>query len=339
LLRKYSLTRNRALVDQAAVYAERAAQLDPAEPDAHITVGELRRVGGRLAEAKMAFQQALVLDPQSVDARLGLADTLDAMGSAAEADRLYREAMVLRPDYPDVYGRYGKFCYQRGRFEEAARYFTKQTEILPNAPRGYSNLGAALQALQRYDQAVRAYQRSIELRPTGQGYSNLGSLHLYLGHYAEAATAYERSTTLTPNNYLYWDNLGDAYRWTPGQRAKSIAPYDRAIRLSREAIAVNPNDSAARATLAGCLAKRGDLAAAQRQIDLALKADPTNTNALYQAAVLANIRGDRDAAFAWLGRAIASGRPATDAARDPELANLRGDPRFQKALETPKAKA
>ncbi len=339
LLRKYSLTLNRALVDQAAVYAERAAQLDPGEPDAQITVGELRRVGGRLAEAKMAFQQALVLDPQSVDARLGLAETLDAMGNAAEADRLFREAMALRPDYPDVYGRYGRFCYQRGRFEEAAHYFTRQTEILPHAPRGYANLGAALQALQRYDEAIRAYQRSIEIKPTSGGYSNLGSVQFYLGHYADAAAAYEKATALTPKDYVYWCNLGDAYRWTPGRRPKSAAAYDRAIHLSRNAIAVNPNDAVARALVASCLAKRGEGTAAQRELELALKADPTNSKVLYQAAVVANIRGDHDSAIAWLGRAIASGRPATDAARDPELSNLRNDPRFRSALNTPKTKS
>jgi hypothetical protein len=54
---------------------------------------------------------------------------------------------------------------------------------------------------------------------------------------------------------------------------------------------------------------------------------------------VSNIRGDRDGALGWLERAIASGRPAADASRDPELGNLRNDPRFQKALSTPKTKS
>jgi serine/threonine-protein kinase len=339
LLRKYVVTRNRALIDQAAVYAERAVLLDPDDADAHVTLGELRRANGRLPEARSAFQRALVLEPQSVDARLGLADTLEQLGKLTEAERLFREAMVLSPDYPDVYGRYGRFCYLHGRFEDAVRYFTKQTEILPDAPRGYANLGAALQALQHYDQAIRAYQHSIDLRPTGAAYSNLGSLQLYLGKYAEAAAAYEKATELTPKNHVYWANLGDAYRWNPAQRGKASAAYEQATRLLRDAMAVNPNDPAARALLASCLAKRGDLHAAQVELDMALKTDPTNSSALYQAAIVSNIRGDHDGAVGWLERAIASGRPAADAARDPELSNLRNDPRFQKALSTPKTKS
>jgi serine/threonine-protein kinase len=339
LLRKYNSTRDRELVNQAAVYAERAVQLDASEPDAHITVGELHRVGGRFPEAVTSFQRALALNSESVDARLGLADTYDAMGRAADADRLYHQALALRPDYPDVYGRYGRFCYQRGRFEEAARYFERQTELLPDSPRGYTNLGAAQQALGRYDHAVAAYQRSIAIHPTVAGYSNLGTCQYYLGHYAEAAATYQKATALAANNYLLWANLGDAFRWAAGQRSRSNEVYRRAIRLARDALAVNPNDVVARAVAASCLAKRGDLAGADEQLKLALETDPTSADTLYQAAVVANIRGDRDGAIGWLQRAIASGHPASEAARDPELTNLREDPRFQNALNTPKTKA
>ena len=339
LLRKYSLSRNRALVDQAAVYAERAVQIDPGDADAQVTVGELRRVSGHLPEAAVSFQRALALRNDSLDACLGLADTYDAMGRAADAERLYREALTMRPDAPDVYGGYGKFCYARGRYADAARLFTTQTQLLPEAPRAFANLGAAHQALGQNEEAMRAYQRSISIRPTSGGYSNLGMLQFSLGCYAEAAEQFEKAAALPPTNYLLWANLGEAYRWAPGQRAKSGAAYERALRLIREAIAVNANDSLARAIAASCLAKRGDLAAAQTHLKLALETDPTNANALYQAAVVANLRGDRNAAVSWLTRAIAAGYTATDAARDPEFSNLRKDPRFLKAVYGEKPKA
>ena len=117
-----------------------------------------------------------------------------------------------------------------------------------------------------------------------------------------------------------------------------MPPYAEAIRLAREAIAVNPNDVLARAIAASCLAKRGDLAAAQTHIKMALEADPTNGDVLYHAAVVANLRGERDAAVSWLTRAIAAGYTATDAARDPEFSNLRSDPRFLKAVYGGKSK-
>lgn len=338
LLRKYQLTADRALVDQAAIYAERAVQLDASDADANVTVGELRRVSGRLGDAVTSFESAMTLTPTSVDARLGLADTYDAMGRAADADRLYREAVSLRPSYPDTYGRYGKFCFFRGRYEDAVRLFTRQSELLPDAPRTYANLAGALQALGRYEEALRASQRSIAIQPSTSGYVNLGTCYYSLGRYAEAAKAFEQAAALQPKIFSVWANLGDAYRWAPGERARSLEPYARAITLAREAIAVNPNSAPARGILASCLAKRGDVAGAERELKLALRIDPTNANVLYYAAVIADIRGDRDEAVSWLERAIASGRPADDAARDPELANLRNDPQFRHALETAKEK-
>ena len=323
LLRKYSLSRNRALVVQASVYAERAVQLDAGEPEAHVTLGELRRISGHLPEAAASFQRALALRPDSVDARIGLADTFDAMGRAADADRIYRQALALRSDAPDVYGHYGRFCYARGRYAEAAQLFATQSELLPEAPRAWSNLGAAQQALGQYEAAMRAYQRSITIHPTSSALSNLGTCQFYLGHYADAVTAFDKATSMTPDNYLLWANLGDAYRWVPGQREKSGPVYDRALALIRDAVAVNPNDALARAVAASTLAKRGNFPAAQKELSLALRADPTHANVLYHAAVIANLHGDREAAVAWIRRAIAAGYPAADAAHDPELSGIK----------------
>jgi serine/threonine protein kinase/tetratricopeptide (TPR) repeat protein len=322
LLRKYSLTNERELVDQAAVYAERAVQLDASEPEAHVTLGELQRIKGNLPDAAASFQRALTLRPDLLDARLGLADTFGAMGRTNDADHLYRGALELRPDSPDVYGRYGKFCLTHGRTADAVRLFTKQTQVVPEAPRAWSNLGGALLNAGRYDDASKALQHSLAIEPTRGGFVNLGTCYFWLGRYADAAKAYEKAAALQPKQYVVWANLGDAYRWAPGQRAKSLEPYQTAIKLAREALVVNPNDVLARAIVASCLAKRGELSAAQMEIDIALRQDVTNARALYNAAVIASIRGDRAVARAWLQRAIAAGASPSDANRDPELSSI-----------------
>src|SRR5437660_10040033 len=89
--------------------------------------------------------------------------------------------------------------------------------------------------------------------------------------------------------------------------------------LAREAIAVNPHDALARAVSAAAQARRGNHAAAAAELKLALEADPTNANVLYQAAIVANVRGDRDAALGWLQRAIASGYATRTAMRETEI--------------------
>jgi serine/threonine-protein kinase len=329
LLRKYAVTRNRALVDEAAVYAERAAQLDPDEPEAQITLGELRRISGRLPEAAAAFQRALALQPNAVYARIGLGDTYAAMGRAADADHAFRQALEQAPDLPDVYGHYGAFCYAQGRQDDAVRFFTRQCELLPNAPRAFANLGAAHQASGHYELALKAFQRSIEIRPSSGGLSNLGTCQYFLGHFDDAATAYEKASALAPNNFLIWANLGDAYRARHAPKAKTDEAYGRAIRLARDAVAVNQRDALARAVWGSSLAKSGDIENAAAQMKLALEAEPTNADVLYHAAVIARVRGNDEAAIGWLQRAVASGYSASAISRDPEFASLQNDARFK----------
>ena len=55
---------------------------------------------------------------------------------------------------------------------------------------------------------------------------------------------------------------------------------------------------------------------------------------LYKAAVISLIRGNRDSAISWLERAVASGYPAAELERDPELSALRPLAAFAKAVQS-----
>jgi serine/threonine protein kinase/tetratricopeptide (TPR) repeat protein len=332
LLRKYAVTKNRALVDQAAIYAERAVQLDPNEPEAQITLGELRRISGKHSDAITSFERALALQPNAVYARLGLGDTLAAMGRGADAERAYQQAMQTAPDLADVYGHYGALCYSQSRYAEAARYFRKQTELLPNAPRAYSNLGAAYQAVGDFNSALAAYRKGIDIKPTSGGYSNLGTCLYSLGQFDAAVDAYEKAAQLAPENYILWANLGDAARWSANGKEKAAPAYDKAIKLAQDALAVNDKDAEARAIAATAIARRGDKAGAQEQLKVALEANPTDKSVLYHAAVLASMDGDRDGTVGWLQRAFKSGYSRAAAARDPEFSAFRNDPKFKAAV-------
>ncbi|MGZ4779935.1 MAG: tetratricopeptide repeat protein, partial [Thermoanaerobaculia bacterium] len=82
------------------------------------------------------------------------------------------------------------------------------------------------------------------------------------------------------------------------------------------------------------LAKLGRHDEAKREIDAALQIDPTNSDALYHAAVSAHLRGDDPSALGWLNRAVRAGYGATNAERDPEWNAVRSRPEFREALKT-----
>ena len=323
LIYKSQLGRRPSLVEQANVYAERARDLDPKLPEVYIRLGQIRNLSGRHSDALAEFQKALKLRPDDADALLGIAMTNEAMGRAADAEALYRKAIAARPDHADSYNRYGIFLYNRGRFEEAIPNFRRFTDLNPEAARGFLNLGASYQALGRFDEARRAYELSIAASPTGDAYSNLATLEFFLGRYEQSVRGFEKAAELSPTSHVFWANLGDAYRWTPGMREKSIAAYEKCVALAQQAIAVNARDAGVHASMASSLAKIGRLEEASRAIDTALKIDPTNPSVLYTAALVNLLQQKPEVARTWLERAAEAGYPADYLQRDPEFAELR----------------
>jgi tetratricopeptide (TPR) repeat protein len=223
----------------------------------------------------------------------------------------------------------GAFYFVQARFEDAIPQFQKVTQLVPDNERGYINLGAMYQRLGRYDEAVRVFQQSIQRSPSGHGYSNLGTCYYFLGRYGDAAAAYEKAVELTPHDYLYWRNLGDAYRWVPGAKQKARSAYERAVQLCDDAIRVNPSDSRAYMSRASALAKLGRQRQAHASILRALELEPQYAANVYEAAVIANIGANEEETVARLEQALRLGYNPDDIQRDPEFANLRKSGRLQ----------
>lgn len=319
---RYEMTKRGVALEEASVYAERAAQLDPNLAMAHVALGTIRRLTGHPQEALSSYNRALQLEPKSGEALGGLADTYDAMGRAADAERAFEQAVALRPDLPHLVTRFGSFCFTHGKFEKAESLFRRSIELVPDGARGYTNLGGALQAMRRNDEAIAAYEKSIALAPSATAYSNLGTLHFGARRYDQACAAFEKAAQLTPNRYTLWANLGDALRFSTARRAEAPAAYEKAIAAARTSLQINASDALAHAVIATALARRGETAGAQKEIRAALQLDPASANVLYYAAVVAHARGDADSAQSWMQRAVSAGFSRSELENDPELGPL-----------------
>jgi serine/threonine protein kinase/tetratricopeptide (TPR) repeat protein len=331
-LYKFQLTHDAKWAVPATAACERAVAADAQNPDVHVTLGELRRQTGKLDDAAREFNAALAQQPNNADAILGLAETHKAAGRLAEAEAAYKRAIELQPNYWGGYNKLGAFYAVHARYDDAAAMFTKVMNLIPDSPRGYNNLGAIYEQVGRYEDAIKMFQKTAAAKPTDQTFSNLGTCYYFLGRYAESAAAFEHAVALTPTKYIYWANLGDAYRWVPGQEAKSAHAYDEAIRLCRGELRVNAADVIARSRLAECLAKRGANSDAAAEIKRSLATDPTNRMVLYKAAVVANIAGNDAQAVSWLTKAIAAGYDRAESQRDPEFALLRNSDAYKTAF-------
>ena len=101
---------------------------------------------------------------------------------------------------------------------------------------------------------------------------------------------------------------------------------------------LNPDDARAYHLGAGTLVVLGDVDRAKRWLRRAIEIDPNDPIVLYNVACNLATLGEIDDSIRYLARVIKAGTISAAWIRnDDDLANLRGDPRFEKLLETLKA--
>ncbi len=332
-LYKFQLTHDTKWAVPATAACERAVTMDPQNPDVHVTLGDLRRQTGKYNDAIAEYNATLAQEPNNAAAILGLAETYKAARKIKEAEAAYLKSIELQPNYWGGYNKLGAFYASNNRYPEAAHMFEKVVQLVPDNLRGYNNLGGVYERMGRYEDAVEVFSRSIRRAPTDQAYANLGTCYYFLGRYSDAAAAIQKAVAITPHKYGYWANLGDAYRWSPGDERKAAVAYQKAIALMRDELGLNPADHDIRGKLAECLAKEGRASEASIQITRALASAPTDGTLMYRAAIISNNRGDAEVAAAWLKKAMAHGYPRTEIERDPQFALLRSSDMYKKVLQ------
>ncbi|HEY0143224.1 MAG TPA: tetratricopeptide repeat protein [Thermoanaerobaculia bacterium] len=331
-LYKYQLESENSWATKASEACQRALQSDPQNPDVHITLGDLNRQTGRWDQALAEYRRALDQHPTSVDAILGMAEAYNASDRDGEAEKWYARAIELQPNFWATYNKAGVFYVSSGRYQDAVRMFERVVQLVPDNLRGYNNLGGCYQLLGDYEKALTVFSRSLQRRPNFEAYTNVGTCLFFLGRYNEAASAYEKSAELAPNEYVVWQNLGEAYSRVGDGKERAQVAFKRAVDLGNQALEVNPRDASVHAAIALCLAKLGEHDRARRSINTALRLDPSAISLRYKAARIAALRGDSAQALALLRGAIEGGYSVSDAANDPDFAAMRNTPEFQQLL-------
>ena len=285
----------------------------------------------QLLEAARAFDQALVIDPLFLHAAEALAVTYIMQGF--DEDVLSREA------------------WQHAR--EAAE---KALRIDPNSAPAHGVLGF-VHAEDEFDwnAAELEFSKGLALNPRDPitlGYSAI--VAQARGQYQEAQRRINASLTLDP--------LNPFTRYTLGDILYKSADFDGAERSFRSSLASNASTDGAHYMIVRILLARGQVDAALKEIqaEVAIDAKDAGLSMIYHAqgrkldsdAALARLvkesgetwpycvatvhafRGERNDAFEWLEKA----RLARDSdllasiLGDPELAQIRADPRYKKLL-------
>ena len=337
---KYGTDHNSKWLEEAQELGQHAIELDKQVPSAHTNLAKAFAYTGRDADAVREYQAALALDPISVEALRGLADVYQRSGKPKEAESVYRRAIQLRPSDWLTHTMMGVFYFGQSRYAEAEGPFQRVTELTPDNYLAWYNLGALHLSLAKYDLAGAEFNKSISLatgRPAFGGYLGLGSVYFAQGRYRQSAEMNEKALALGPNSYLAAGSLAEAYRWTPELAQKAPDMYRHAVANTDTALAVNAKDGFALACRGHFEAHLGNFPQAEEDIRKARLLAPADARFIYNAALIQEIGHHRDAALKELAGALSAGVSLAEIDREPDLGDLRRDPRFEKLTQSQKA--
>lgn len=312
--------------------AQRAMALNPEMGAAHIAMGlALAAQPGKAAEAEAAFRRAIELDPQNFAPHFRLASVLPREANAERSAEL-RRALALDTGNWTVLQELGVFHYRAAQYAQAAEYWERARTASPDNVRVLANLAAAYHMLARYEDSASTLQRAIEIQPSGQLFTNLGTLRFFQGRYNDAIAPFEKAVELSPNRFAYWGNLADAYRWSPGNKPRARATYERAIQLLKDQLAAKSDDLDLRSRLALYQAKAGETEAARAFLSGFDRAASTPAVVLFRLAVASDVIGERGGALSLLEHALRAGYAETEVRSEPELVSLRNDLRYHRII-------
>jgi TolB-like protein/Flp pilus assembly protein TadD len=344
-MQRYFASEDRSAANLAAgrAAAERARRLAPDAPETHLALGYVAYWGSRdYAGAMVEFSAALRLRP-------GDADTWEAMGLIArrqgrmeEASQHLARAIAVDPANVRYLGDLWDTEVRLHRFDEAARILdSAEAHGMPAA--GAASSRCFISAL-RADWAVAraACHRSLELAESDfSGASPGATLALLLD--PDAPAAVDRLTR--PDS----TQLGDWYsllclRWlVAGDSARVHAYADSQVVQRAASLARDTTDVLARTNYADALSTAGRHADALRELDRAMREMPASrdvvaNNGIQITLAFALARAGRsDEALDLFERLMQPPSLLTGPVLSlfPDLAPLRGNPRFQRLIAGP----
>ena len=327
---QYLRTRDAKWTERARDAMLVALSLEPDQPQVAYTLALIWDGTGRSDLAIEQLRKANATSETDSAHRL-LGEIFVDRGEGDAAVREFERAIALRPQFWANHAALGVACFRLGKYDQAEAAFRRVTELQPDNPWGFQQLGATYQARGDFATAMQHYERSIGLGPLASTYSNIGTVHFAERRYEQAVAAYRRACELSRRDPRLRRNLGDALMKV-GRPREARAAYVEAIALVQDALKVNPKSASNLALLAVCEAKVQRFAEARQHAANAVELAPSDPEILYRRAIVHALAGDPDAALSSLRLAVSHGYSPRLAREDDDLASLRVDPRFERAL-------
>jgi tetratricopeptide (TPR) repeat protein len=208
-------------------------------------------------DAISAYERAADMepgDPHTIDA---LAQALMSNNQLDEALKQYQQLSEANTEDPSPLVHISEILRRQGKFEDALATIRKARKLDPtNLEAGY-NEGLLLDVLGHFDQAVQTYSAMVDLTSHANGaytdeeknnrgifLERLGAVYLEQNKPDQAVDAYQKMIVMGGDTALRgYQGQVDAYR--------TARQFDKAVEVSRKAVAADPKNRDLKLMLAG----------------------------------------------------------------------------------------
>lgn len=257
--------------------------------------------------ARTMFRRALEIDPAYAPAHAALAESIalertyypGAEAAAEEADRASRQALTLAPDLPRAHSARGFVLFTDGRLEEAEAEFRRAIELDPQLYEARYFFARMLFQEGRFEEAAGEFDAALAVRDD--------HVPAFFG-----AQAYEA---------LGWEE-------------RALDRYRAAAERVTEHMMLNPDDARAATIRAVALCRTGRREEGLEWGRRAVEIDPEDAGVRYNLACLYAVAGEVEHSLDTLEAALRVGFGNREwLERDPDLATIRGHPRFHALVD------
>ncbi|MDQ2900696.1 MAG: tetratricopeptide repeat protein, partial [Acidobacteriota bacterium] len=198
--------------DQALPYLAESLKRTPENERVLLAVGKIHLQSGRADEAKVYLDRAAALNPANAETWNELGGVAAAKNDLPGALALYRKAMSCDPNSPYGILNAAQTLAQLGRKPDAEALFRRALKTVPASADAADGLGLLLAGEERYGEAKLLFQQAIAIqRDHASAINNLGVLYMKIGQTNDAIAALEYGVKLLPTSELLYMNLGRAY--------------------------------------------------------------------------------------------------------------------------------
>ena len=284
------------------------------------------------------FREAIKLDPSFAEAYVGVADSFATLGLYSvlppkEAFPAARDAgsRALQMD-DSLAAAHATLAFIQFYYEwnptTSGIEFRRALAENPHYAMAHSWYAESLAAAGQYPRAIAEAQRALEDDPLSMIVSsNAGWTFALAGQTDRSIETLKKAIEIDPSFPRTHFRLGEVYEQR-GQYASAIAELEQAVNLSGA-------DPYYQASLGHAYAASGDAAKARHILqELQVRSAKEYVPPFAVGVIYAGL-GENDQAFRWLQKATDDRSTSMVFLRsDPELAGLRGDPRFAQLSQT-----